>query len=285
MNSEEIAEKSREVCPRGNFPDPGSATHRREELYVKVGWERPIPRLGEICGDLMGNQRGWHWKRRFSGLAFRISFMVFAATLFTSLVITWVSVHSIGTFLHGELDRKFPELLERTSTRLNLWYQQREHDVTAFAGSQILLEGLGTRGDATREEVSWYLSYVLERFPQYSALLLLDEEGELLLRAGEAPELDPSIPASLDDADRTGVSRLRYIQGRRIQLVSAPVENALGERVATLHAVLRIETLEPLLSQPEIAGGSHPPADRRHRHGAGRGLRAPAARGFRRGRR
>jgi diguanylate cyclase (GGDEF)-like protein len=195
----------------------------------------------------MGNQRGWHWKRRFSGLAFRISFMVFAATLFTSLVITWVSVHSIGTFLHGELDRKFPELLERTSTRLNLWYQQREHDVTAFAGSQI-------RGDATREEVSWYLSYVLERFPQYSALLLLDGEGEMLLRAGEAPELDPSIPASLDDADRTGVSRLRYIQGRRIQLVSAPVENALGERVATLHAVLKIETLEPLLGQPEIAG-------------------------------
>ena len=204
----------------------------------------------------MGNQRGWHWKRRFSGLAFRISFMVFAATLFTSLVITWVSVHSMGTFLRGELDRKFPELLERTSSRLNIWYQQREHDVTAFAGSQILLEGLGTHGDATREEVSWYLSYVLERFPQYTALLLLDEEGKLLLRAGEAPELDPSIPASLDDADRTGVSQLRYIQGRRIQLVSAPVENALGERVATLHAVLRIETLVPLLSQSEIAGAA-----------------------------
>ena len=107
----------------------------------------------------MGNRRGWHWKRRFSGLAFRISFMVFAATLFTSLVITWVSIHSIGTFLRGELDRKLPELLEHTSTRLDLWYEQREHDVTAFARSQILLEGLSTRDDATREEVSWYLSY------------------------------------------------------------------------------------------------------------------------------
>jgi diguanylate cyclase (GGDEF)-like protein len=196
------------------------------------------------------------WKGRFSGLAFRITFMVFTATLFTSLVITWVSVHSIGLSLRGQLDRKFPELLEYTASRLDLWYAQREHDVKAFAHSQILLEGLLSRDDAIRQEASWYLSFVLERFPQYATLLLLDEEGELLLRAGEAPELDPSLRALLDDPDQTGVSRLHYVQGRRVQLVSEPVENARGERVATLHAVLRIETLEPLLRQPEIAGGT-----------------------------
>jgi len=204
----------------------------------------------------MRNQRGWHWKRRFSGLAFRISFIVFVATLFTSLVITWVSVHSIGMSLRGQLDQKFPELLEHTSSRLSLWYQQREHEVRAFARSQILLEGLHVRDDATREEASWYLSYVLEQFPQYATLLLLDAEGEPLLRAGEAPELDPSLRAFLDDRDQTGVSRLYYIQGRRVQLVSEPLENAQGERIATLHAVLKIETLEPLLRQPEIAGGT-----------------------------
>ena len=52
------------------------------------------------------------------------------------------------------------------------------------------------------------------------------------------------------------MSPLYYIQGRRIQLVSEPVRNAQGERVATLHAVLKIETLEPLLRQPKIAGGT-----------------------------
>jgi diguanylate cyclase (GGDEF)-like protein len=204
----------------------------------------------------MGNQRGWHWKRRFSGLAFRISFVVFAATLFTSLVITWVSIHSAGMSLRGELDRKLPELLEYTSSRLELWYQQREQDLRAFAHSQILLEGLLSRDDSTREEASWYLSYVLEQFPQYATLLLLDGEGELLLRAGEAPELDPSLRACLDKRDQTGVSPLYYIQGRRVQLVSEPVKNAQGERVATLHAVLKIEALEPLLRQPKIAGNS-----------------------------
>jgi len=204
----------------------------------------------------MGNRRGWYWKRRFSGLAFRISFMVFAATLFTSLVITWVSVHSMGVSLRGQLDRKFPELLEYTSSRLELWYQQREHDVMAFAHSQILLDSLRVRDAPTRAEASWYLSYVLERFPQYATLLLLDREGELLLRAGEAPELDSSLRELLGDPDQTGVSPLHYIEGRRIQLVSAPVENARGERVATLHAVLKIETLEPLLRQPVIAGGT-----------------------------
>jgi diguanylate cyclase (GGDEF)-like protein len=204
----------------------------------------------------MGNQRGWHWKRRFSGLAFRISFVVFAATLFTSLVITWVSIHSIGMSLRGKLDQKLPELLEYTSSRLDLWYRQREQDLMAFARSEILLRGLLNRDDLAWEEASWYFSYVLERFPQYATLLLLDGEGELLLRAGEAPELDPSLRAFLDDPDRTGVSRLHYIEGRRIQLVSEPVKNAQGERVATLHAVLKIETLEPLLRHPEIAGGS-----------------------------
>ncbi len=81
----------------------------------------------------MEHQRGWHWKRRFSGLAFRISFMVFAATLFTSLVITWVSIHSIETFLRSELEQNSPEFSERNSDRWNLWYPQQEHEVTAFA--------------------------------------------------------------------------------------------------------------------------------------------------------
>ena len=39
------------------------------------------------------------------------------AVIFTSLVITWVSLHSFGAFLRGELEQKFPELLERTSSR------------------------------------------------------------------------------------------------------------------------------------------------------------------------
>jgi diguanylate cyclase (GGDEF)-like protein len=179
--------------------------------------------------------------------------MVFGAALFTSLVITSVSVHSIGTFLRGEIDRRFPELLEDASTRLDLWYEQREHDVTAFASSQVVLDGLSARGDMTRKEVSWYLSFVLERFPQYSALLLLDVDGQTLFRAGETPGVDPSLHASLAEIERTSVGRLHYHGKRRAQLVSAPVENSRGERLATLHAVLRLETLEPLLHQSQSA--------------------------------
>ncbi len=196
------------------------------------------------------------WKHRFTGLAFRISFVVFAATLFTSLVISWVSIHSIGTFLRGELDRKLPNLLERTSNRLDLWYEQRQRDVTAFARNQVLLEGLSHHGDADEKELSWYLSFVLERFPEYSALILLDEAGEELLRAGAAPELDPALHATLVGIDGTGVSVLRQMGGHRIQMVSTPVVNPRGERIATLHAVLALETLEPLLDQPQISGSA-----------------------------
>ncbi len=199
----------------------------------------------------MTAERGVEWKRRFSGLAFRISLMVFGAALFTSLVVTSVSVHSIGTFLRGEIDRRFPELLENGSTRLDLWYEQRVHDVTAFASSEVLLEGLSARGDMTRKEVSWYLSFVLERFPQYSALLLLDADGKALFRAGETERAERSVQASLAELEEARVGRLHYHGRHRTQLISAPVENSRGERIATLHAVLRLETLLPLLRQSQ----------------------------------
>ncbi len=201
----------------------------------------------------MANGHGWQWRRGLSGLAFRITLLVFGAVLFTSLVITSVSVHSIGTFLRGEIDRRFPELLENTSTRLDLWYEQREHDVTAFASSQVLLDGLSAGGDVTRKEVSWYLSFVLERFPQYSALLLLDADGQALFTAGETEGMDPSVHVSPAELEGTRVGSLHYHGTRRAQLISAPVENARGERLATLHAVLRLETLEPLLHQSQGA--------------------------------
>jgi diguanylate cyclase (GGDEF)-like protein len=81
----------------------------------------------------MEHQRGWNWKRRFSGLAFRFSFMVFAATLFTSLVVTWVSIHSIETVLRGELEQTSHQLSALDSDPSNLRYPQLEHDLTVFA--------------------------------------------------------------------------------------------------------------------------------------------------------
>jgi diguanylate cyclase (GGDEF)-like protein len=47
------------------------------------------------------------------------------------------------------------------------------------------------------------------------------------------------------------VGRLHYHGRHRAQLISAPVENSRGERIATLHAVLRLETLVPLLVQSQ----------------------------------
>ena len=79
---------------------------------------------------------------RFKGLAFRIGTLVFAASLITSLVVAWVSVHSVEDFLRGRIDRKFPELLQTTQTHLDLWYRQRELDIGVFARSPIVAEGL-----------------------------------------------------------------------------------------------------------------------------------------------
>lgn len=204
----------------------------------------------------MTGRKRRRWLMRFSGLAFRISFLVFGTALFASLVVTTVSVHSIGTFLQGEIARKFPDLLKRVSVRLDSWYAQRERDIAAFTQSEILKQSLGRGGGTGLDETSWFLSYVLARFPQYEALFLVDQAGESLLRVGSEEPLDASLLAQLSEIDKSTVSPLQYLDGHRIQVVSAPVRNGADERVATLHAVLRLEALEPLLHPPELSGST-----------------------------
>jgi len=50
-----------------------------------------------------------HW---FSTVSSRIVLSVLVATLFASLIVTWLSTRSIGAFMHQEIDRKFPAVLQ-----------------------------------------------------------------------------------------------------------------------------------------------------------------------------
>ena len=73
---------------------------------------------------------GW---KPFQTLPSRIVALVLAATLLTSLVVTWVSTQSLHDFLRAHIDEKFPVLLNSTSERLAVWYAKRQLDVETFA--------------------------------------------------------------------------------------------------------------------------------------------------------
>jgi hypothetical protein len=180
---------------------------------------------------------------------------VFSAALVTSLAVSGLSTRSIESFLRTKIDEKFPALLHATSQRLDLYYAQRQLDVETFARSAVVtanVAGLAAaRSPAAVAELRTYLGYVLERFPQYQALFLLDAQGHTLLWMGEDLMLPASLRAraarvvapTLGDIDRVG--------GRRLQLVSAPVQNARDTRVATLHALLDVASVDRLLESDD----------------------------------
>ncbi|UCE84737.1 MAG: hypothetical protein JSU66_10265, partial [Deltaproteobacteria bacterium] len=137
----------------------------------------------------------------FHSVPSRIILFVLSVTLATSLMVTWVSVGWIHTFLNTRLEQRFPTVLRGAVERLDLWYAQRTLDIQTFARRDLLMESLerlraggsGSRARAATEDVRSYLEIVLQRFPQYEALLLLDPGGTVILAVGA----DPRLPSAL----------------------------------------------------------------------------------------
>ena len=204
-------------------------------------------------------QRIWaRMGRPFRSLPTRIIVSVFAAALVTSLAVTWTSTGSIESFLRAKMDRRFPAILRSTSERLGLWYSQRELDLETFARSQTVVEGIGQlrEGGASsevREALAKYLAYVLDNFSQYEALFVLAPDGGVLLRVGDEFELPEGHRRRLAAVTRSRIDELRELRGRRFQVASAPVRDARRTHLASLHALVRIQALEEVLSSDDLA--------------------------------
>ncbi len=195
--------------------------------------------------------------RPFRSLPARIVTSVFSAALVTSLVVSWISTHSIESFLREKMDGKFPGLLHATSQRIDLYYAQRQLDVETFARSAVVAENSarlsGPAADTSRSELRTYLSYVLEHFPQYEALFLLAPDGRSLLWVGAELEIPVERLKRAARVSAPTLGGIEWIGGRRVQIASVPVLNPRDERVASLHALIEIGAVEQLL-QVEDAG-------------------------------
>jgi diguanylate cyclase (GGDEF)-like protein len=197
--------------------------------------------------------------RPFQSLPSRIIAWVFGAAFVTSLAVTLVSTSSIEAFLRGKIDQTFPAVLQRTAERLDLWYSQRRLDVETFGRSATVVENAallgGERPEAAhraREEIRQYLAYVLERFPQYEALFVLDAAGHELLWAGERVELPDDVRAELADVASARVHGVRSAGGRSVQVASAPIAEAPGGRLGSLHALVRLSSLASVFVMEDL---------------------------------
>jgi diguanylate cyclase (GGDEF)-like protein len=197
-------------------------------------------------------------QRPFASLPSRIVMSVFVATLVTSLIVTWMSTRSIGSFLRGEIDRKFPAILAATHDRLEQWYAQREVDVETFGESRVVADNFAQlsekassrRGGLARDELRTYLSYVLERFPQFEALFVLDAGGAPLLWVGRERELSPALRRELAAVAGPSTSSASRVGTHLIQVVSSPMES--GETGLSLHALVQIDAVEALLRSDDL---------------------------------
>jgi diguanylate cyclase (GGDEF)-like protein len=225
----------------------------KSSLMTDSTGSEPTP---EAQAGLRQRLRTW-LSRPFRSLPARIVTSVFSAALVTSLVVSWISTHSIESFLREKMDGNFPALLHATSQRIDLYYAQRQLDVETFARSAVVAANsarlAGPGAEASRRELQTYLSYVLEHFPQYEALFLLDPNGRELLWIGaelEIPEEQRMRAARVAAPTLGGIESIR---GRRVQLASVPVLNARDERVASLHALVEISAVGQLLQADEAS--------------------------------
>jgi diguanylate cyclase (GGDEF)-like protein len=208
-------------------------------------------------------RRIWALARKpFDSLPSRMVISVFATVLVTSLVVTWISTRSIASFLRAEIDQKFPTILRTVNARLDGWYSQREIDLETFSRSATVVASLSQIRDSqaasrrAQQELSKYLAYVLERFPQFEALFVLDVDARPLLRVGEGVELSGSRLQRLAAAHSARVGDVILVGGSRVQVASAPVRDVAGRRLATLHALVRVDAVEEVLRSEDLGPAS-----------------------------
>ena len=203
-----------------------------------------------------------NWLRPFQSLPSRIILSVFGAALVSSLVITWISTQSTEAFLRAKIDEKFPAILRSAGERLELWYGQRELDIQTLAGSATVADnlvrvaraGAGPRSARARKEIQNYLEYVMEGFPQYEALFVLDAKGEPLAWVGREVPIPEGRRRELAAVSAPSVGDVRGVGAHRFQVASAPVKDYRVSPLGSLHGMVGIESLEGLLHTDELGG-------------------------------
>lgn len=174
-------------------------------------------------------------------LATKIIFFVFLSTFVTSLVVSWVAVHSTYSFLRAHLERLHPAVLAGAEQALDRTRSSTQQLLTRLARDPALLRALDD-GDGAA-----FLGETLADRPDLAALTLRDAAGTVRARA-----------ASADDATHRAVPAdgTLHRAGDRL-LLAVPIRDASGGPRGALEA-----TLAPLadvlsLDDPDLAGWVH----------------------------
>ena len=186
----------------------------------------------------MPDDRAPKLRQPLAGLAARIIFFVFAATLLTASVVGWIAVSTTRAFLWKSFEARFPHALSSAEERVHVRLDETGARLEALATPAL-------RGTPSGEPAAAAVRGLLDAAPELDALGLAAPDGRILARAGaHAP-----WPALLPEAMRAGA-------GPRVSILAADGDARLllvlplhGEARGFLLAVPRRHLLQEILGR------------------------------------
>jgi len=159
-------------------------------------------------------------------LATKIIFFVFLSTFVTSLVVSWVAVHSTYSFLRAHLERLYPATLQGADEALDHAQQEVATRLTRLAREPALHQAIA--GDAAaRAQSERLLAERIDPSSRLAALTLRDASG--VPRAATRGDSPPAAALPADGA-------LHVSDGRLV--IGVPVQDERGRTIGRIDGVL-----------------------------------------------
>lgn len=190
----------------------------------------------------------------------RMSLFVFGTTFITTAVCAYTSISSFQQFLDERIDEKFPHILIDTADRIENWYEAVVFGMESYSETTDLIPRDATLKEmrdlgqnlAFRKKTADQLSDFLEQSNRIDALFVLNDYGETIAWAGKRPALFKEHLQRLAEVDHSTVSNLIRLDDDVLQSVSIPLFNQNKKKVASLHALVDVDVLLPLLKSDQI---------------------------------
>ncbi|MDH3376028.1 MAG: diguanylate cyclase [Gammaproteobacteria bacterium] len=196
--------------------------------------------------------------RRFHRLTTRIGLLVSAATLVPALLVTAIAAHTLWNFFHDVAEKEFPLKLHATSAKVELWYSQIVNDINVFATSRLLVDAIESYASSPQtaiKDIELFLDHVNTRLPNFRALFVLDDQGNVIAWNGLPPKLTSETLMAI--TQNRSITTILDTEKGPMQFVVKSLGGAANEFGATMGAVIELGALDPSLA----ADGVDSPGD------------------------
>jgi diguanylate cyclase (GGDEF)-like protein len=186
-------------------------------------------------------------RRPLNSVSTKIISFAFLSTFLTALVVSWISIQSTHTYLRGQLEHRFPELLEHSDSALRRWLEERTAELDDH--SAVLERAVASRSGAGRRALATALAELVAEGSAFDSASVVGADGRIRALAGPPrraqagaalgpPRGSPDLAVSDGGGERIEFARLR-----------------LGQSGAWLSCSLRREPLSRVLAR---SGGDGP---------------------------